>query len=1003
MKLLHDLNDEQKRAVMHRGGPLLIVAGAGTGKTTVITRKIAYLITEQNIASDAILALTFTDKAAQEMSERVDQLLPYGYVDLWIYTFHAFCSRILESYGIEIGIPHNFTLLDQTQQWVMIYNHFDRFRLDYYRPMGNPTKFLHALLRHFSRLKDEAISPEEYLQYAQELELNSDSAQFLSQILNPEDRKHLTKKEIRQLARQEILKIRELAEAYHTYQQILYENNALDFGDLITLCLKLLKERPKVLLQLRRKFASILVDEFQDTNWAQYELVKMLAHPQNHLTVAGDDDQSIYKFRGASVSNILQFKKDFPNAESIFLIKNYRSKQNILDLSYRFIQNNNPNRLEIVLGGERTFSKKLIAQRKGKGIIEYVELETQEDEVRFVIQTILELREKNHDLSWSDFAILVRANSYADLFNYGLSQAQIPYYFVASRGLYNKPVVLDILAWLRLLDNYHESSALYRILNLPVFEFTQSEISQLNYWARRKGYSLFFVLSHAAVFDGVSEETVRKAQKVISLIERHAIFAKSAGVQEVVLKFLEESGYLTFLTQEESRKTQETIHFLNQLYKKIVQFETSALEPTVKKFIELIDLEIRSGEQGALTAEPEEIGPEAVRVMTVHSAKGLEFRYVFIVHLVERRFPATERKETLEIPDALVKEILPTGDIHLQEERRLFYVACTRAKDGLWLTAARDYGGARKKKPSMFLYELGIQPTKPAKTLPAISLHQLPSQKETSEIHYTPHRFSFSQLKAYENCPWQYRYAFVLRVPVRGKYVLSFGKTIHAVLQRFIERILHYRNSQQTNLFGAEEDSGEKKTVEDIVSLDEVLNMYEEIFIDDWYLSREQRDEYFKKGKTILKNIYKEVSKKELFPKYLEKNFTIKIRDDKTGKEYSLYGVIDRVDEIDGKLEIIDYKTGEERKQLNAEDKEQLLIYQLAGREIFDKPISRLTFHYVENNSRQSFIGTQKDLERIQKKILKVIHEIEEGKFKPTPGRVCRTCDFREICPYRAE
>ncbi len=335
-KLLENLNEEQKKAVVYKNGPLLIVAGAGTGKTTVITTKMAWLILRNQIKPDEILTLTFTDKAAEEMEERVDQLLPYGYVDLWISTFHSFAERILKQRAIDIGLSDNFKLLNQTEQNLLIRRNFDQFNLDYYRPLGNPTKFIQAMIKHFSRAKDEEIWPEDYLKYVDELKGNLDN------MLNENN----FKKNNQETTGQETEKINEIANAYHVYQQLLLKNNALDFGDLINYTLKLFRKRPQILEKYRKQFKYILIDEFQDTNWAQYELIKLLGAPKNNITVSFDDDQSIYKFRGASISNVMQFKKDYPKAQQIVLIKNYRSKQNILDLAYNFIQNNNPNRLE---------------------------------------------------------------------------------------------------------------------------------------------------------------------------------------------------------------------------------------------------------------------------------------------------------------------------------------------------------------------------------------------------------------------------------------------------------------------------------------------------------------------------------------------------------------------------------------------------------------------------------------------------------------------------------
>ena len=267
MDLLKGLNTEQKKAVTHNGGPLLIVAGAGTGKTTVITRRLAYLVEQGLARTDEILALTFTDKAAGEMEERIDAIMPYGYVDLWISTFHSFCQRILKDYGLEIGLDPDAKLLDDTGQWMLIRKNLKAFNLDHYKPLGNPTKFIRALVKHFGRLKDEMITPEEYLAFAEKLALDSDSIEFISR----------TAKNDNEATGQEIKRIQEVAHAYHTYQKLLTETGKLDFGDLINHTIKLLQERPAIRRELQHKFKYILVDEFQDTNWAQFELVKLLA------------------------------------------------------------------------------------------------------------------------------------------------------------------------------------------------------------------------------------------------------------------------------------------------------------------------------------------------------------------------------------------------------------------------------------------------------------------------------------------------------------------------------------------------------------------------------------------------------------------------------------------------------------------------------------------------------------------------------------------------------
>ncbi|MAF13397.1 MAG: hypothetical protein CMI53_00685 [Parcubacteria group bacterium] len=1003
------LNPEQKKAVVHDKGPLLIVAGAGTGKTTVIAQRIALLIEQKKAKGDQILALTFTDKAAGEMEERVDKLLPMGYVDLWISTFHSFAQKLLKDHALEIGIPNDFKLLNQTQQWLLVRQNLDKFNLDHYKPLGNPTKFIHALVKLFSRAKDEVVGPEEYLKYAEDLKLNIDSAEYVANFIDPEEVKTLSKKEKKELLTQEIKKAEEVSNAYHIYQQLLLENNALDFGDLVNYCLKLFKERPGVLAKYRKQFKYILVDEFQDTNYAQYELVKLLAEPNNNITVVGDDDQSIYKFRGASVSNILEFKKDYPKADEIFLTKNYRSTQGILDLSYKFIQQNNPDRLEVKLkasGKNKKFSKKLLAQTEDKGVISHLAFETIDDEVRGVLQNIVDLKEKDKKISWRDFAILARTNEVANYFVGAISQTQIPYQFYASRGLYSKGVILDLLAYLKLLDNYRESAAMYRVLGFSVFGLEHSDINTLNYWASRKGISIFQSVKQAAALPNTQEETRGKLKNILSNLEKHSkmIFEKSVG--EVVVAILEDTNYLQDLTREDSVESSLAVSHLNQFYKKITDFEKSTDNKSVKQFLELIELELEAGEAGALQNNLEE-GPDSVKIMTVHSAKGLEFKYVFIVNVVDRRFPTGDRKDPIELPDKLVKEILPEGNVHLQEERRLFYVAMTRAKQGLFFTTAADVGGQRRKKISQFLTELSgmglkIQDGKEVKNEDELIIEQ--TKKVGSEItdeeleKAIPSRFSFTQLRAFENCPYQYRFAHILRVPIRGKSVFSFGKTIHATLQQFFDLVRQKTGVEQIDLFSNQPLDTDKPQV----SLDELLDIYENTWIDDWYANRKDHDDYKQKGKKALTEFYKEIEKDIPVPKFLERPFNLKLETD--GQEFSIRGVIDRIDKLDDGIEIIDYKTGQGRTQktFKTEDKEQLLIYQLAAEQVLGEKVNNLTFYYVEAGNKVSFLGSDKDLEAMKKKIIKTIQEIRKGKFPPKPSQLCKWCDFRNICEYWA-
>ncbi|MFA6994875.1 MAG: UvrD-helicase domain-containing protein [Patescibacteria group bacterium] len=994
--LLEQLNKAQSEAVTHNQGPLLIVAGAGTGKTTVLINRLAYLITEKNIKTDEILLLTFTEKAAEEMTERADKILPYGYVDLWINTFHSFGERILREFGLDIGLSSSFKLLTQTDQWVLIKKNLERFDLTYYRPLGNPTKFISELIRHFSRLKDENISAEEYLKYAEELESNQDNR------LGANDEESL-----------EVERIKELANAYHFYNQLLLQNNFLDFGDLIVYTLKLLRERPNILKFYRAKFKYIMVDEFQDTNWAQYELIKILAAPKNNLVVVGDDDQAIYKFRGASLSNIMQFKDDYEDAKEIILTENYRSKQEILDQAYKLIQNNNPNRLEVKL----KINKKLIARRATVGkslpgpVVNFFNFSSAEDELGYVAQKIKELYVAGEGtVAWSDFAILVRANDTAESYVKELSRQNVPNQFMSWRGLYYKPLILDILAYFRLLDNYHESSALFRVLNMETFKVSHSDLININKMATRKVWSLYEALKNINAIIGVSSESVANINKLLNLITKHSLLAATHKPTKIFLHFAYDSGLLSSLDRD---RDLELFSYLNQFYQKIKKLEETEPDLRLKDFLTAINLELEAGETGALKLDFTD--SETVKIMTVHGAKGLEFKYVFIVNLVDKKFPTISRSEKISLPDALVREQAAiSSDIHLEEERRLFYVAATRAKDKLYLSGAKDYGGAREKKPSRFIAEMDLASAE----IPEISLsvknnflrdlHYLNARETTFSIkpaaadsYSLPAKFSFSQLAAYSTCPLQYKFAFILKIPVStDKASLIFGRVIHNTLYNFLLPILNDRQKTQGDLFAGSErerKNNSEENIKKLLSEKRLLALYAEFWQADGYKDKNEREKYKIKGREALKKFFiSQTARLSSSILFLEKKFSFKVGDD------IIKGTIDRVDQLsDGTLEIIDYKTGGGKTKLEFKDKRQLILYQLFLEEFLRVKVSALSYYYLESGEKISFTASAKDLGKLQLEVIQGIAAIKKRNFIPTPSPMCGFCDFRDICEFR--
>lgn len=1004
---LSKLNDEQRQAVTHAEGPLLIVAGAGTGKTTVITQRVAWLIDQQLAKPEEILCLTFTEKAAGEMEERIDRALPYGYVDLWVMTFHGFAERLLRQYSAHIGLPSDFRILDETAAWMLVYQSFDRFELTHYKPLGNPSKFIPDLLTHFSRLKDEGVSPEQYLDYIQELELDSDHPEFIQfgQLVSQPKKPSRKKKtdsddkpealDSKALWSEEISRRRELAKAYATYQTLLQEHHALDFGDLLLYTKQLLTTRPLITEELRRKFKYILVDEFQDTNWVQYDIVKTLAAPANNITVVGDDDQSIYKFRGASLSNILGFAHDFSDTKHVVLTKNYRSAQNILDLAYTFIQHNNPYRLETSNAGLPALNKKLTASHALPGVIERIHRLTVEDEAGAVVEKILELRRQDPQVQWGDFAILVRANSHADPFLQQFTLAEIPFQFMASQGLFSKPAVLDVLSYFKVLDRYVESRALYRILILPTVDINNDDLMLLLHHADKKGVSLYESLKHAAAL-GVSEQGVALVNHVLSLIDKHASLARTRSVSEVAMAFIDDFGLKNHFETLHPADQQETYNLLNQFWKIMRQFEAEQEEKNVPAFLQFIDLIKRAGDRGELPVDMES-GPDTVKVMTMHASKGLEFPYVFIVNLVDRRFPSTERKEALPIPEAFINEQKEASlQTHLQEERRLCYVALTRAKKGLFLTSAQDYGGSQMKKPSRFLSELGLSEevavSKPSQVQWGKTLRvsfEVAKSKTMDYKPYLPKAFSFTQYKTFQTCPWQYRYAHILKIPRHGSHQRSFGQSLHLALQKFFNQQIVQRSAIQSSLFARPSEAA-------MPSIDELLSFFEESWIDEWYPSPQEQEKYKKKGKEILRKFY--ALHAQGWPQTIatEQPFRIKVGD------YVIRGSIDRVDTLNEKLQLIDYKSSRAPKRDAGIKKDQLILYHIAAEEVLKKPVEALSFYYLEDNVAKTFTATAKQQEKLKEKLMQTFDELMKSDFAPTPSKeVCKHCDFRDICQYR--
>lgn len=939
------LNPWQKKAVTFGTGPLLLVAGAGTGKTRVLTERIRYLLEEKKVPPESILALTFTEKAAAEMQTRLDENLPLGYQEPWLSTFHSFGQRVLEESGLEIGLDPSAKVMAEADRWLFFRRHLFDFKLKYFRPLGNPAKFISAILTLFSRLQDEAVTPEEFTAWART------NPKGLSQTLRVEKRRW-----------------QELACAYEKYEQLKIKESRWDFGDLILLTLKLFQSRSNVLKKYQEQFRYILVDEFQDTNYAQYQLLRLLAPPKSkpNLLVAADDDQAIYRFRGAAVSNVLDFKRDYRRARVVTLKDNYRTVKPILAAAYRLIQKNNPDRLEVKL----KLSKRLRA-RVGKTAEEPITLRvaaTGEDEVAWVVQKIAKMvQESGQSYTWKDFAILARANNHLEVFVTALRAAKIPYQLLGNPGLFDQEEVRTLLAAARVMAHPEDNVSFYQLLSHPALKISSEKLVSLLSQARQQRKPLWEI---------IQEEKGGQVAKLRDLLNRERRKVVEKPVGRLLYDFVVQSGLWQPYLRQDSLENSLPLKNINLFFNRVRQFERENKTPTLFEFLDFLEMLLEAGENPA-QAEIEDV--DTVNLLTVHGAKGLEFPAVFLVNLTADRFPTRARGDALPLPEALIRETLPEGDAHFEEERRLFYVAVTRARYRLFLTYAKSYGGPRESQPSPFIGELGLAPSSSQTIKPAGAL-VAPLLKKTATAETKPHPLtlktvSYSQLETFAQCPLKYKYRYVLGLVGAPSHALAFGQTVHRTLRDFHRRELRGRKGR----------------------LKELLTLYDKHFLGEGYLSAAHRRERYRQGQKLLRTYYRKQRQLLGKPLFLERKFRLRLG------EVSLVGSLDRVDrDVKGDYEIVDYKTGEEKEQKEVDRNEQLAIYALAAKEDLKIVPAKMSLYFLEGNKKVSTLPHWEELSKKREQLLGRAAAIRESGFPAKVSPLCRSCEYRRICPaYR--
>lgn len=635
MSLLDALNEPQRQAVMATDGSLLILAGAGSGKTRVLTHRTAYLIEECGVNPYNIMAITFTNKAAGEMRERIDQMVGYGSESIWVCTFHSTCVRILRRYIDRLGFGTNFTIYDSDDQKTLMKDICKRLEID--TKMYKEKMFLSAI----SSAKDELIDPIEFETRA--------AGDYVK---------------------------RKQAQVYREYQQALKQNNALDFDDLIMKTVELFKLDKEVLASYQDRFRYIMVDEYQDTNTAQFELIRLLALKYQNLCVVGDDDQSIYKFRGANIYNILNFEHHFPDATVIKLEQNYRSTQNILDAANAVIANNQGRK-----------EKRLWTDNGAGDKITFEQLDTAAEEADFVARDIAR-RVRKGEYQYKDCAILYRTNAQSRLFEERFITANIPYKIFGGVNFYARKEVKDLLAYLKTIDNGQDDLAVRRIINIPKRGIGAASINKVALYAQEQEISFYDALCVAEQVPGLGKAAA-KIRSFVLFIQSMKAKAKLLSVADLLQEVIETTGYVRELEAEGTDEAEARIENIDELISKAVDYAEGEEAPTLNGFLENV----------ALVADIDSFDENSdyVVLMTLHSAKGLEFPNVYLAGLEDGLFPS------------YMSITSDNSQAEIEEERRLAYVGITRAKKNLTITSARVRmvrGQTQYGKVSRFVREI---------------------------------------------------------------------------------------------------------------------------------------------------------------------------------------------------------------------------------------------------------------------------------------------------------
>ena len=987
--LSDNLNSQQQEAVKEIEKPLLIIAGAGSGKTLTVASKIAYLI-EQDTKSENILALAFNQKAAEELKERVIGMLKNS-EDLSISTFHSFCNQVIQDNILNTKLNANFKVITDTAQLVYLTKNIDQFGIEHLEFNHEPYTLAEEMQKFISRCKDEAISPEDIQKYIEKKEQES---------LDEE-------------AQEDLYVFKDILKIYRSYEDYKLKNNMIDFGDMICTVFNLLKNKPLILKKYQEKFKFVIVDEFQDTNYIQLQIVQLIASKHGHITVVGDDDQSIYRFRGAYLTNIAEFKKMFTNYVEVALEHNYRSTKRIVAVANKLIENS----------PERTVKKLFTNNAEGEKVT-VVETPTDSSQANYILETVKELLKK---YPMQDIAVLCRRRASAYPIIKAFRKQGIRFNFVGETGFFQEPIIKDITAYLNIISNPLESNAqIVRILNRQNFGIKQIDICKFCSYADQNDLSLYEAFDH---LNKINVDKIKFLQVKQTLSDILASKKRLRTLDLIHTLLFEREFYKYEIALQNNRN----IQLINQFYEFAEEFDSIYPDNEIEDFTEYLSF------ASNFEFEEQNLEEQAIVVSTIHGVKGMQYPVVIIPDLVDNKLPTRYQKDKFAIPKELLKGIQSQFDekeLHIQEERRLFYVAITRAKEKLIITYAKRYGENKTdSKESKFLKELNYKENqnitfqqadgvdlapesttegdqtqtqllkqvisnmttgKFSEAIENVLLYAKSTNKDldikaqilskikepdyacieqTCEPPVTVpenHVFSVSQFVGYKKCPRLYQYRHVFKIPEKPRYYFNFGSSLHSIAE------------QLTRL------QKEGKPTDETIAMELLAKFWD----PKGYKSKIDEKRDFDEAKAILKVFLDEQAKSKTEIIDIERWFETSFGDVK------LRGRIDRIDK-DGGFTVVDYKTSKKASSLNELKKDmQMLVYALAVKEIYPNgnPL-KVGNWFLRTNEKVFFEPEKQAIEAMQTEIADMTAKIKAASFEPKKGSwECTQCDYKCIC-----